>query len=1005
MVKIEKMLLWSLTVQVCGQAQTVLEALEYLAGTVRFFKQNFTPVKVLPRLQQVSWNLERINGYIKAYEDDALIEESLMRVISRIMTVFLRLCTIYAKVDSNSKKASGYFKNSFKSMIRWDGGIQDCIEEIEDLTNQELNVNVAALRVSDIEEKRRRLQQEDTRKLQSLLSVARMGDHWTRIQKTLEEQQISRLGDWLFDESSIFNAWADVHQCPDDPMLWVVGDHGYGKTSLCSRAITYLKKQYPNEDQSRIPQVSLAWFFLQRTEAKVSSKQKKGSKSDRKTLDSKNDSSIRDALQAIIWQLTQSDRAFQKFVVEKLRKGSQAGGTSLILWMNLLKEFCLSTGDPGKRSRKVFFLIIDGADTMTDDALIRVWNDVREICKSCNDQNSACQVRIMVTREEVATKKNADVGSEVISAERAHSQETTGWASKIELPRDSRHFDAQIFIEHHLQDLFKEFLRGTDGYRVLHSLEKKLISMFWRDKSNYHVLTGLLEEIKRIGAGNRVLHGLRDLDKKLDQDDTIIVQLEILNRELRAHEKDVLNGIISCLHFFEITAPTIQQVDAFLTLHGQQVPGAGVGHLIRTRFSDIITVMPDQKVVAEKLISFLNDQECDKPWSAQTEEENFKNFHQTHTEELERLAGLPVPSFNDWTDTMFKITGQRKIARPKLQFNCIYSNTLGLTVLLRSVCSEDHKDLSEIGCLQSYAGLYLTEHLWFESDPNHLGDKENNEINKMREEIGRHLHQFFMDKHCVRLWLSQSDPQSLIDQDWCIYLDDIRTWLRDQNVWSGFQGARERFAERETSNVASMISLQDEGDEDDEAATGDTTPTIPTADRQNDEVYDPLVGETTESVRGTENRHDSVETTESNVVNLVPAESLIQGGDTQGSRTILRESEEKNIEISKAQREIVTSPPSNSAGDPEASLFRSESGQIPQQKRESDLSLLPWIVKISAALWLQHFEWNASQALRWLILVTHKVSSRTLSKSCNDSTRTIGNHPTRRRYHQFKSEA
>lgn len=58
-------------------------------------------------MREASGTLERIAGYIKVRQELVTIEEPLLRLITQIMSLYLQLCLIYAKVDKDTKTASG----------------------------------------------------------------------------------------------------------------------------------------------------------------------------------------------------------------------------------------------------------------------------------------------------------------------------------------------------------------------------------------------------------------------------------------------------------------------------------------------------------------------------------------------------------------------------------------------------------------------------------------------------------------------------------------------------------------------------------------------------------------------------------------------------------------------------------------------------------------------------------------------------------------------------------
>lgn len=193
-------------------------------------------------------------------------------------------------------------------------------------------------------------------------------------------------------------------------------------------------------------------------------------------------SQLQDALMAIIWQLAESDKAFQKFAVDELRKVLQGSRSAIQLWNGLISVFCKRPSRGILGQQKVIFLVIDGNDELMDgtdtadtdeNCLGAMVEDAKEIC---GNPEYSCHVRILFSSEPEPEPGGRDEEPRKV---------------EIQLPQDSRHFDAEIFIHYHLADLYRISTEETDGYRVIWSLQKRLTSMFGKG-SNYYVLIGFL---------------------------------------------------------------------------------------------------------------------------------------------------------------------------------------------------------------------------------------------------------------------------------------------------------------------------------------------------------------------------------------------------------------------------------------------------------------------------------------------------------------------------------
>lgn len=384
--------------KVSSQAQTVVSALKYLLASGQWYRRNFTAKKVLAKVKDVNWNLERISGYVKAHERGTTIDEALGGLITRTMAAYLQLCTVRIKVIQDSKTRSGILKNVVKTVIRSDGGIAACVEEIKQMTDRELNLNVAALRITGIYASETKRREETLMKLRDILKVDRNQEHWTQRQQHLVEKHIPVMGDWLSTESLLFASWANASQKPNHPVLRITRECGFGKTHLCSHTITLLQKKYPSKkDHTLHGQVTISWFYFERSgkrqapKAKNNQRGSQGSRS-RVTSAQERQSSLRDALVALIWQISNNDTAFQKFVLGEFEKQPQGFHTAEQLWNGIFMNFCAQAKRSSQKSKKIFFLIIDGNSHWTKNGN----NAIKEIVKGAGTVNEDPRARIQI---------------------------------------------------------------------------------------------------------------------------------------------------------------------------------------------------------------------------------------------------------------------------------------------------------------------------------------------------------------------------------------------------------------------------------------------------------------------------------------------------------------------------------------------------------------------------------------------------------------------------------
>jgi hypothetical protein len=877
-------------------------------------------------MKDASGALDRVAGYIQLRQERVTIDEHLVRLITQIMAAYLKLCLIYAKVDKNSKTASGRTKNGFKALIGWDGGIGQIIEEIEKLSRQELVSNIAAMRVSELSTAERRSKVEDSLKLRSLLQVDETGEHWAERQKQLEQESLPGIGEWLLDEPGKFKEWAsNIQERPKDAILWLTGPAIYGKTHICCRAIQYLRKEIESGNRYRHCQTSVAWFYhqekrpLQSKSSDIKKEDKDGTDKKKRTGNAtkKEVPELRDILLALIWQLAENDRSFQKYVIEQFRRTPRGYAKASQLWSNLIEPFCLQpqTGDSRPHC---FFLIIDADDASNNrvtKSLTRTMQDYADSLskKALEKQRFRCHIRVMIARA-----KDAPLG-----------------AHEIKVPQDTPDSDVQKFIEHHLKDFFSAWSKGSEGYRLVRSLERRLIQLFSTgDTVNYHVLAGLLEEISRIGKDR---DQLRKFEKEFDPDNieqvfnSVIIptQLKRLDDELGDEDKRILNDVISYL-VCVTEWPTTEQLGAFLSLSRGSSFTKNIEAEIREKYSHIMTIDSDKYVTSNRLYAFFGENFRQKPWHARREESEGDKIIEAHKVGLAKLVAS-TPDVVTLTNFITEIL-KGNAARPKLRFDYQQSHIMIIKVFLSTICSDDHRERAAVTELQAYTGMNVLWHLWNLKRDKSLEDVITDVTSKRT--IGKHLYHFFMEETSVRAWLSQSNPLYLREYT-CAYLEDARGWLEDSDVWAGFKEGR--FSPKDDQKISTTQREIPAHQIDTWPLTG--LPEEPSA------ISLKMVNDTHEGVNGKSLEH-------------------IQTVDTAGPASDAQR-KEVPLEEGKPTEETTTEPVCSGASATTSDQTKSDVVNQP---------LLALVVRVSASLWLEDLKWDASQAFLWLITVANEVS-------------------------------
>ncbi|KAL1617144.1 hypothetical protein SLS56_011112 [Neofusicoccum ribis] len=314
-------------------ASTVFGALTAIKSTVEDYRENFTKKRVLEKLDDAALNLTRIQAYMKMSQDGLEIDAALKASIVQLFTRILMLCMIYQKVEKDSRTLPGRAKNLLKAAIGYDGGIASHLSEIGVETDREISNNVAALRVSDTYAKNDR----NLKKLQGYLEIGEAVPSWVVHQKKLESAHIEGMGEWLH-KLPAFASWSDVENHSQEPVLVLRAGQGHGKSHLCSQVIHLLGSRRNAQHQN--VSTSIAWYFFPKSGGGQSdSDMEEAEDTDWQPEEAKKQSSLRESLIALTWQLAQSDRAFQEHAARQFHARPHGFSKAVDIWNEVIFKF------------------------------------------------------------------------------------------------------------------------------------------------------------------------------------------------------------------------------------------------------------------------------------------------------------------------------------------------------------------------------------------------------------------------------------------------------------------------------------------------------------------------------------------------------------------------------------------------------------------------------------------------------------------------------------------
>ncbi|KAL2817712.1 hypothetical protein BDW59DRAFT_165869 [Aspergillus cavernicola] len=303
-------------------ASIIMGAMLLLIRSARRVSDAFDSINAL--FQKLGYFAQRLDSYC-----GVPLSEGMKGVIVKVHVTFLHVCSV-----SQSLLSRGSFRARFskwaKNVLVEDTSVQGLLAELEELTGQEhkmvsahslkltsqaLNNTAVLLEKSEMKDERERMD-----RLKALLDpVSASGQVFSAI----NEGRIPGSGRWVEDR---IREWWDGNE----PLLWIHGGPGVGKSYLASKIIGDLAKE---------GDTVVASFFCKNNDVDLRSFNK--------------------ALRTLTWQLVVQQSTFAVHAEEFCLKGDLAN--SYVVWRKLLLDYFKAPSDHG------VCLIIDGIDEADPD--------------------------------------------------------------------------------------------------------------------------------------------------------------------------------------------------------------------------------------------------------------------------------------------------------------------------------------------------------------------------------------------------------------------------------------------------------------------------------------------------------------------------------------------------------------------------------------------------------------------------------------------------------------
>lgn len=326
-------------------ASTIMGAMLLLVRSARRVSDAFDSVYGL--FQKLGYFAQRLDSY-----RDVLLSDGMKNVIVKVLVTSLRVCAVSQGLLSRGSSKARLSKWA-KNILVEDTSVQGLLAELEELTRQEHKMvsahnltltnqavrNTAALlEKSELEDEKQRIS-----RLKALLDpVSASG----QVYSAINESRIPDSGKWI--EGRIREWWNG-----DEPLLWIHGGPGVGKSYLASKIIGDLVQTGP---------ALVASFFCKNNDVDLRSFNK--------------------ALRTLAWQVVVQRPSFAVHAEEFCLKGD-ADNTHMV-WKKLLLDYfvvqsedevCfiidgIDEADPDEQ--KLFFSLLENTYTRATDRKFRV---------------------------------------------------------------------------------------------------------------------------------------------------------------------------------------------------------------------------------------------------------------------------------------------------------------------------------------------------------------------------------------------------------------------------------------------------------------------------------------------------------------------------------------------------------------------------------------------------------------------------------------------------------
>ncbi|KAI2823063.1 hypothetical protein CBS115989_1773 [Aspergillus niger] len=363
---------------------------------------------------------------------------------------------------------------------------------------------------------------------------------------TFARKRLSGTGEWIEAEVG-FRSWLNQEQ----PLLWINGPPGSGKSFLAEYIISNLKTRFPQGvDQGS--EISVGYYFF-----KDNNPQTRG---------------LHQALRDVAYQICLNDSVYAGHVAARCRAPGDISSLQSA-WMTLFRDYFIE-GDAGNRRA---YIVLDGLDECMEA-----------------DRQSLLEFLLELTAEESESKSRVQfvmLGRPHLSADVADAFHES--VSSISIDRSKNDDDIARYVEHSVR-------RSRNIARAPSSLRKEVTEFLVKHAQGMFLWVDLMtQELGRHNRASSIRECLQRPPKGLYE--AMRRTLEGLSAYLKGDDPEELNTILGWVACASRPL-SLREIEATLTLgSSDQDDILDIESLLRLQFASFLALVRDDGLTTSDL--------------------------------------------------------------------------------------------------------------------------------------------------------------------------------------------------------------------------------------------------------------------------------------------------------------------------------------------------------------------------------------------------------------------